>query len=64
MKITRREGDVLELVKTTRLSRKEIAAKLGVTDNAVAYHLAKLYQKFEVGGLQELRCLLCEEKQP
>ncbi|MCE7928442.1 MAG: LuxR family transcriptional regulator [Chloroflexi bacterium CFX7] len=51
--LTRREQDVLLLVEGG-LSNDEIAARLGITRNAVRYHLKEIHSKLETGGQRGL----------
>jgi DNA-binding NarL/FixJ family response regulator len=50
---TPRETEVLELVRR-RLSNKEIAAMLEVSESTVKYHLSNVLAKFRVGNRREL----------
>jgi DNA-binding NarL/FixJ family response regulator len=50
---TLRETDVLELVRQ-RLSNREIAGLLGVTESTVKYHLTHILAKFHVSSRREL----------
>lgn len=61
MRITPAERRVLDLVPTT-LSRKEMAAKLFISDRTVKFHLGNLYKKFGASNRRELVCLICEKK--
>ncbi len=47
--LTRREREVLTLVQRG-LTNPAIAAELGITENAVRYHLKELHSKFETAG--------------
>ncbi len=59
--LTRRERELLDLVKT-HLSAKEIAARVGISERTIKFHLTNLYRKYGVQGRQELVCLLCERE--
>jgi len=50
---TPRETEVLELVRR-RLSNKEIAMTLEVSESTVKYHLSNILAKFQVGSRREL----------
>jgi DNA-binding NarL/FixJ family response regulator len=50
---TPRESEVLELVRR-RLSNKEIATMLEVSESTVKYHLSNILEKFRVGSRREL----------
>lgn len=50
--ISEREFEVLELLAAGR-SNKEISAKLNVSPNTVKTHVARLYEKLEVGRRTE-----------
>jgi DNA-binding CsgD family transcriptional regulator len=47
--LTPRECEILGLLASGR-SNKELAAKLGISPNTVKTHVAKLFEKLEVGG--------------
>ena len=51
--LTPRETEVLELLRR-RLSNLEIAAKLGITENTVKYHVYHILAKFRVSNRREL----------
>jgi RNA polymerase sigma factor (sigma-70 family) len=50
--ITERERQVLQLLADGR-SNKEIAAQLGVSPNTVKTHVARLFEKLQVGRRTE-----------
>ncbi|MCC7362999.1 MAG: helix-turn-helix transcriptional regulator [Dehalococcoidia bacterium] len=47
--LTRREQDVLDLA-SAGLTNDEIAARLGLTHNAVRFHLKRVHAKLDTGG--------------
>jgi two-component system NarL family response regulator len=51
--ITVREQEVIELV-VRRLSNKEIAASLGISENTVKFHLTHIYEKLHVTDRRSL----------
>ncbi len=52
-RLTQRERDVLELV-TAGLRNKEIAARLGITENTVKFHLRNILEKLHAVSRTEL----------
>lgn len=50
--LTAREAEVLEMM-AEGLSNKEIAARLGISDNTVKFHLASVYGKLGVSSRAE-----------
>lgn len=49
--LTHREREVLRLARDGR-TNSEIATELGISRNAVRYHLKELHSKFETGGVR------------
>ncbi len=49
--LTHREREVLRLARDGR-TNNEIATELGISRNAVRYHLKELHSKFETGGVR------------
>jgi DNA-binding NarL/FixJ family response regulator len=55
-RLTERERDVLTLV-TAGLRNKEIAARLGISENTVKYHLKNILEKLHAGSRTEVATL-------
>ena len=55
-RLTDRERDVLTLV-TAGLRNKEIAARLGISENTVKYHLKNILEKLHAGSRTEVATL-------
>jgi len=59
-RLTERERDVLTLV-TAGLRNKEIAARLGISENTVKYHLKNILEKLHAGSRTEVATLAVRE---
>ncbi len=49
MKVTRRQGEILELVRSG-LSDKEVGRRLGVSAGTIRTHLRRIYRRHRVRG--------------
>ncbi|MCX6618371.1 MAG: response regulator transcription factor [Acidobacteria bacterium] len=54
--LTRRETEIVRLL-SSRLSNKEIAGLLNVSERTVKFHAANIYSKLRIGSRQELSSL-------
>jgi DNA-binding NarL/FixJ family response regulator len=59
-RLTDRELEVLELV-TAGLRNKEIAARLGISENTVKYHLKHILEKLHAGSRTEVAAVAVRE---